>query len=248
MQTNEYYGNGIFAPPNRDRFYNLDEVPSGVASPEAELLQHNTEVIRRQVSRRQEQAVARIDVAAVSNATTPLKSLDVAIPSTSTLDAQTHSSPAARRGHVIAEPVADDASDAPATDGAASASVTTAAVSPQIKASDVSHIDHPDVYTPCTRGPRTVPAEVMKQPRNNLERVARINMYLHRKRSNAEVNPEPREISGILEPPGQCCQSRACSFCTGPLLQQRYCLLQRLYQLNTSLYGTGRADDLLENM
>ena len=137
-------------------------------------------------------------------------------------------------------------SNPPVTDGSTSASVT-ATVSPQIEAADINRIDHPDVYTPYTRAPRARPVEVMKQPRNNMEKVARINMYLHRRRSNSSVNQIPKS-AGVLEPPGQCCQSRACSFCTGPLLQQRYCLLQRLYQLNTSLYGAGYANDLLQDI
>jgi len=53
-----------FPRPDPDKFYSINEVPAEVDSPVAELLQHNREVIRRQVRRRQERVVAQLEAAA----------------------------------------------------------------------------------------------------------------------------------------------------------------------------------------
>ena len=74
---------------------------------------------------------------------------------------------------------------------------------------------------------------------SKLVKVASVNMYLHRRRNNLAAQSE----GATLDPPPCSC---VCPFSTGPLLMQRFVLLQRVYQLNCTLYGQGTADDLIK--
>ena len=49
-----------FTPPDPDKHYTLDEVPPTVSSPKDELMAHTTQVIRRKLERRQDEAVNRL--------------------------------------------------------------------------------------------------------------------------------------------------------------------------------------------
>ena len=79
--------------------------------------------------------------------------------------------------------------------------------------------------------------DIRNEDAAELFRVSRINMYVHRRRNN--LNASKCQDSAP-------CPCRQCPFSTGPLLQQRFSLLQRVYQLNCALYGQGTADDLLK--
>ena len=85
-------------------------------------------------------------------------------------------------------------------------------------------------------GAEDIPVEKAKQ----LRRIACLNMYLHRRRNNENTG----EFVDLEDPPP--CPCTTCPFCSGPLLAQRYVLLQRVYQLNCALYGTHTAEDLLK--
>ena len=70
---------------------------------------------------------------------------------------------------------------------------------------------------------------------------SQLNAQLHRGDFANRVNRQPN--SWKLDAPP--CVQRSCPFCRGPLLLQRFSLLQRLYQLNVLLYGHIEAlDDL----
>lgn len=120
----------------------------------------------------------------------------------------------------------------------------TPAPTPDIGASATNRVSA-DAHIPA-QTQTDPPACKSHKSKHHIEKIATINMHLHRKRSNAAINREPTD--GILDPPGQCCSSSVCPFCTGPLLKQRYYLLQRLFQLNYNLYGPGEADDMLQHM
>ena len=60
------------------------------------------------------------------------------------------------------------------------------------------------------------------------------NTTLHRADFARRVTRQPG--SELLDDPPPCVQ-RSCPYCRGPLLLQRFSLLQRLHQLNVLLYG-----------
>ena len=71
--------------------------------------------------------------------------------------------------------------------------------------------------------------------------VAHINMYLHRKKNNLASGDHGEDID-----PPQPCACEDCPFSTGPLLRQRFALLQRVYQLNCTMYGKGPGQEVLK--
>ena len=117
------------------------------------------------------------------------------------------------------------------------------AVAPAIN--EASFASTPD-FVPVPPGSPVVPglergvSDIANADASRLIRVSSINMYLHRRSNNLAASNE----GPGLEP--RPCECKSCPFSTGPLLSQRFTLLQRVYELNCSLYGEGTADDLLK--
>ena len=96
----------------------------------------------------------------------------------------------------------------------------------------------PTTVTPTPSSTTPVPP---RQP-FQLRTCSQLNASLHRRDFHMRVNNQPGS-SKLDEPP---CVQRSCPFCRGPLLLQRFSLMQRLYQLNVLLYGHVYATDELQ--
>lgn len=99
---------------------------------------------------------------------------------------------------------------------------------------------HSDIIPESDSGVEADALDMPDADASQLYKVTRINMYLLRRRSNLAS----RDSEGVLEPPPFA--YKQCPFSTGPLLCQRFVLLQRVYQLNYTLYGQGIADDFFK--
>lgn len=84
-----------------------------------------------------------------------------------------------------------------------------------------------------TATPTNTTCPIPPLPRYELRTCSQLNATLERRDFARRVNRQPGDWQ--LDPPP--CVQRSCPFCRGPLLLQRFSLLQRLYQLNVLLYG-----------
>ena len=106
---------------------------------------------------------------------------------------------------------------------------------PSPPAVDSTHVETaPTIHAP-------VVTPIPPRPPYELRTCSQLNAVLHRRDFHMRVNNQP-DSAQLESPP---CIQRSCPFCRGPLLLQRFSLLQRLYQLNVLLYGhTWTTDEL----
>ena len=174
-----------YSPPDPDTMYKVSEAAPYTTSPVVEVFEHNTNVIHRQIARREEIALSRL---------TASQKARQEVSGTPQTPTDCYSTP-----------------------------ITTAT-------------------TVTSTPPTTTATPIPPRPPFEMRTCSQLNAVLHRRDFRKRVNNQPD--SANLDPPP--CIQRRCPFCRGPLLLQRFSLLQRLYQLNTLLYGNIKACDDLQ--